>query len=108
MIKETVEIPIYRGKLTIILDKNLSYIEKKFKTLSLKNYGAVALRHNKEPRHYVVAFECIDNSLIAHEVVHIVNYVFQDTGVELDIRNDEAQAYLTGWLFSEIEKIIKK
>lgn len=108
MIKKVIDIPIYRGKLTIIFDKDLSYVEKKFKTPELKNYGAVTLRHPSEFRHYIVAFEDEDYSLVAHEVVHIVNYLFVDVGVELDRINDEAQAYLTGWLFGEIEKVMNK
>ena len=53
------------------------------------------------------AFESKDYSLIAHEIVHVINYIYLDCGIELDRVNDENQAYLTGWLFEEIEKIIK-
>ena len=107
MKKKTIEIPIYRAKLTIVYDKDLSYIEKKYKTASLLNYGAVTLKDENEFKHYVVAFECYDNSLIAHEIVHIINYLYLDIGIELDTHNDESQAYLTGWLFNEIEKFLK-
>ena len=107
MIKKTIKIPIYLGKLTIIFDKDLSYVQNKYKTRSLENYGAVTLKDESKYREYIVAFESKDYSLIAHEIVHVINYIYLDCGIELDRVNDENQAYLTGWLFEEIEKIIK-
>jgi hypothetical protein len=108
MKKKTIKIPIYGGKLTIICDKDLSYLQNKYKTRDLSNYGAVTMRDDKNYKNYIVAFECYDNSLIAHEVVHLINYIFLDTGVELDRHNDESQAYLTGWIFKEIENFLNK
>lgn len=108
MRSKTIHIPIYRGKLTIIFDKDLSYAEKKYKTSSLKNFGAVTIKDESKYRNYVVAFEYSSGSIIAHEVVHIVNYIYLDCGVELDRVNDENQAYLTGWLFDEIDSFLNK
>ncbi len=108
MRKKKIKIPIYGGILIIILDKDLSYVEKKYKTRSLINYGAVTIQDENKFGNYIVAFECKDRSLIAHEIVHIINYIFIDNCVELDRQNDETQAYLTGWLFNKIEKFIYK
>lgn len=102
-----IAIPIYRGHLTMIFDKNLKYVQKKYKTVCLKNYGAVTLKDPEENRHYVVAFEYSDGSIIAHEIVHIINYIYTDCGIHFDRDNDEHTAYLTGWLFEEIEKFLK-
>ena len=98
MKQKTIAIPIYCGKLTIILDTDLSYVEKKYKTKSLKD--------EFKYRNYVVAFEYSSGSIIAHEIVHIINYIYFDCGIELDRINDENQAYLTGWLFAEIDKFL--
>ena len=106
MIKKTINIPIYQCKLTIILDKDLSYVTKKYKTIDLSNYGAVTMRIPDKHSEYIIAFEYSEGSIIAHEVTHLVNYVFKDRGVELDLNNDEPQAYLTGWLFKEIDKFL--
>ena len=106
MIKKTINIPIYQCKLTIILDKDLSYITKKYKTIDLSNYGAITMRVPNKYNEYIVAFEYSEGSIIAHEVTHLVNYIFKDRGVELDLNNDEPQAYLTGWLFKEIDKFL--
>lgn len=108
MIKKTIKIPIYYGKLTMILDKDLSFIEKKYKTSSLKDFGAVTLKIENEYRHYIVAFTDAEHlSNIAHEIVHIKNHIFLDIGAKIDIYNDEPEAYLTGWLFDEIYKFLK-
>jgi len=47
-------------------------------------------------------------ALIIHEVVHIVNRIFEFKGVKLDTSNDETQAYLTEYIFNEIWKRINK
>jgi len=108
MKSKTINIQIFQSKLTIIFDKDLSYVEKKYKTKSLKDFGAVTLKDESKYRHYVVAFEYYTGSIIAHEIVHIINYLYLDCGVELDRVNDENQAYLSGWLFDEIEKFLNK
>lgn len=108
MKKKTIDIPIYCSKLTIILDTDLSYAEKKYKKKSLKDFGAVTFKDKSKYRNYVVAFEYSSGSIIAHEIVHIINYIYIDCGIKLDRKNDEHQAYLTGWLFDEIDKFLNK
>lgn len=108
MISKKIDIPIYCGKLTIIYDKDLSYVQKKYKTPPLINYGAVTIKDESKFRNYIVAFEHKSGSIIAHEVVHLVNYIFMDCGIMLDRDNDESQAYITGWLFEQIDKFLNK
>lgn len=92
----------------MIFDKDLSFVERKYKTKSLKEFGAVTFKDDSKYRHYVVAFEYSSGSIIAHEIVHIINCIYLDCGIELDRINDENQAYLTGWLFDEIYKFLKE
>jgi hypothetical protein len=106
MIKKTIDIPIYQCKLTIILDKDLSYVEKKYRTKSLSNYGAITMRVPNKFTEYIMAFEYSEGTIIAHEIVHLKNYIYQDRGIELDKFNDEPEAYLTGWLFKQVQKIL--
>jgi uncharacterized protein YlbG (UPF0298 family) len=108
MKKRTIQIPIFQCKLTIILDKDLTYIEKKYKTKSLEDFGAVTLQDKSKDRHIVVAFTDKGHlSNIAHEIVHIKNFVFLECAMELDRFNDEPEAYLTGWLFDQIYEFLK-
>jgi hypothetical protein len=42
-----------------------------------------------------------DHACLAHECLHTANNVLQDRGVHADWENDEAQAYLCGYLVRE-------
>ena len=107
MKQKTIDIPIYCCKLTMILSEDLTYIEKKFKTISLKDFGAVTLQNESEYRHFVVAFTDASHlGNIAHEVVHIKNHIYIDCAMNVDRHNDEPEAYLTGWLFEQILKFL--
>lgn len=107
MRQKTIKIPIYGGRLTMIFTEDLYEVEKKYKLPSLSDYGAVAFRSGNRYRHYVVAFSDLDHlSNVAHEIVHIKNYIYSDCVIELDRHNDEPEAYLTGWLFDEIYKFL--
>lgn len=108
MKKTTIDIPIYQCKLTIILDKDLSYMEKEYGTNPLSDYGAVTMRVPNKFSHYIMGFEYSDGTIIAHEIVHLKNYIYQDTNIELDRFNDEPEAYLTGWLFEQINNFLNK
>lgn len=93
----------------MILDKDLSYVEKKYKTKPLSDFGAVTLKDKDKYRHYVVAFTDADHlSNIAHEIVHLKNHIYLDCAMELDRYNDEPEAYLTGWLFDKINNFLNK
>lgn len=107
MKSKTIAIPIYCGKLTMILDKDLLSVQKKYKTSSLEDFGAVTMKQKSDYRHYIVAFtDATHLSNIAHEVVHVKNHIYLDCAMELDRFNDEPEAYLTGWLFDEIYKFL--
>lgn len=42
---------------------------------------------------------------ITHESVHAANFIFMDLGIKVDTDNDEAQAYLAGFVADCIEKV---
>lgn len=93
----------------MIINNDLLCVEKKYKTISLEDFGAVTLKDKLKYRHYVVAFTDANHlSNIAHEIVHIKNHIYLDCAMELDRYNDEPEAYLTGWLFDEIYKFLKE
>lgn len=107
MRQKTVKIPIYQGTLTIILDKDLKCVEKKYKTISLDQFGAVTLRNEAKYRHYVLAFTDKDHlSNIVHEVTHLKNHIFCDCAMELSYRYDEPEAYLMGYLFDVVYRFL--
>jgi len=102
-------VPIYRANVTVYFAEDLKVIQEKYNTFDLSNFGAVALRNDKHHKEYIVAFTSEnDFGLIAHEVVHLKNYIFLDIGQDLDLKNDEAEAYLTGFLFDKIYEFLNK
>jgi hypothetical protein len=101
------KIPIYCCSFEVVLDKDLSYIEKKYNTFSLKDFGAVTLKDENKYRHYVIGFTDKNHlSNIAHEIVHLKNYIYEDCAMQLDAINDEPEAYLTGWIFETIHNFL--
>jgi hypothetical protein len=107
-----VQIPIYFGTLIIIISEDYKEVASKYRLdLDVNCHGAFCWDKTSKDG-YAEYYICIDkdvsNHLIAHEVVHLVNFIFKRIGVKLDIDNDEPQAYLTGWLFSQIEKTLFK
>ncbi len=59
-------------------------------------------------RFYIISRIFFTPAQIAHECVHIANWVCERCGVLLEYRNDEALAYLVEYLFEEISKIVNQ
>ena len=76
MKEKTFNIPIYFGKLKIITTDSWSKVNLLYNTkIDSKLYDAVVfeIKNNDE---YIVAIKKVEWSIIAHEVVHIVNAIF--------------------------------
>lgn len=108
-----IRIPIFFGNLIVIKTKTLPEINSTYNTNINKNeHGAVMFRWDKKNgvSQYVVAFQGkkVDGSIIVHESVHVVNAIMEDRFIKPDLCNDETQAYLTGWVFDQINKFVNK
>lgn len=107
-------LPIYYGYLVIIVADDFHQVMKKYKLEfigDVTDYGAFAWDEkdkNGHNQYFICVPSLISNHLIAHEVVHLVNFIFLHTHVELDRINDEPQAYLTGWVFKQIEDFLNR
>jgi len=108
MRNKTIDIPIYFGKLTILLTDDWMELDILYKIKVDNNLYDAVVFEIKDNDEYIVAIKKVEWSIIAHEVVHIVNAIFLNCGIELDRRNDEPQAYLTGWITNEIDKHLKE
>ena len=108
------EIPIYFGYLRIVLTRNFNKAAKKLKCkthLNLSDYGAFVYpsKDKKGLTIYTVVLNPKpSHTVIAHEVVHVVNAIYEDRGMSLQVKDDEHQAYLTGWVTQQIYNSIKK
>lgn len=105
MIKKKIKIPLYYHNLTIIQTNNFKKIEKKYGLGDTYDYEGVVFDIGSDI--FIVLRKDTTPSIIAHEVVHIVNLIFSAVGIQLDRVNDENQAYLTGWLVKKIHKTVK-
>lgn len=107
IMKKTFKIPIYTGKIKIIITNKFSKTLKQYKIHTDLSYDAVMFTHKNK---YIMVFDkkYINYSVIAHEIVHTVNVIFKEHHLLLDVDNDEAQAYLTGWIMEKFEKLLKK
>lgn len=111
MKKKHFKIPIYGGRLTIIKTKDLLAIVEKYglNESAAECSAFVFKKPNDKGRLMLYAvFKRKNLDIIAHEAVHIVNYIFEFKSVQPDVLNDETQAYLTGWAFRKIHKTIRK
>lgn len=103
---KVIPIPIYFGKLIIVMVDNWKEVDEKYNTKIDENLYEAVMFEITDKNEYVIAIKMIDWSIITHEVVHIVNAIFLKCGIELDRNNDEPQAYLTGWIVNEIDIFI--
>ena len=103
-------IPIYEGKLIVILSNDfgvsLSELGEQFENAN--EYGGFCFR-GKGFREYVIILPPdAEPCIIAHECLHATNYCLSDSGVGVTLENDEAQAHLLGWFVGEVYEAIKK
>lgn len=106
MIKEKrIKVPIYNTFIFVGFYDDSEELNKKYGTDSTHttdaicwgSIGGTAVFFNKNK---------ISQRVIAHECVHIVNYIFKEKGIKLDLNNDEPQAYLMDWVFNEVNKTL--
>lgn len=101
-----IKVPIYQSEVRVVYSKDMAAVTNKYNLRPGANkYDAFCFRKGD---HIYVIFQNKAPHIIAHECVHLVNMIFDDVFVELDLKNDEAQAYLTGYLFKKICKFLKK
>lgn len=109
------EIPLYRGKLVVILSNDASKVKKLLPHSNYVNIYAHSITCNWKGSLGYVAIINLNNEYrgmkhgcIAHEAVHLAHFILGDRGHKSDFDNDEAEAYLTEWITDRIYDLIKK
>ncbi len=107
-----VNIPIYFGKLWIKqsedFEKDAKLIGVTLKSGANDHLAITFKKESKGAGEYVIMIGKHDAAVIAHESLHVTNFILDDVHVELSITNDEPQCYLLGWVVSQVELAIKK
>ena len=114
MTRKKIKIPIYQGTLDIAIFDNYEKSEYQFDgdfEPSYYDFAGYSIMNNK---YYLVIINKIHNKdeittigTIAHEALHVTNKIMRDCGIEIDLSNDEVQAYLLSYITEQIYKIYK-
>lgn len=110
MKSKRVEIPIYFGSLVMYKSNKWKKIEKKYNLDSTQGFLAFAFsvqQKNRASQYVVCLPKKCDASVLAHEALHITNLILKERGVYVSLEEDEAQAYLLGWVIKELNKFLK-
>lgn len=120
-IKEDILVPIYEINVTIVFfdDEQKRDANSIFKRLlGKKNYipnKAYGITCICEDTGYAIFinlskhdnFICLINTLV-HECLHLMNMIYLEMGIEYDMENDEASAYLMSWLVGKSLEIFHR
>ena len=102
-----IKIPLYSGVWEIIFCDKLKVIEDKYELTSTKGCDAIMVSIKNK---LITGFEIkhVNAGIVAHECTHLINRIFDDHCVELDLVNDEHQAYMMKWAVNNVHKFYKK
>lgn len=102
------KLPIYSGAIVMYKVESMTDLNHLFYLNATDDYESFVFKHPLAAQFIIVIKGNTRHSVIAHECVHLANLIFNYVGVKLDSHNDEAQAYLTGYIFETIEKFRDK
>ena len=100
-----IKIPLYSGSLILHKCKDLKEIEKKYNLTDCSDCDALAIKLGSK---YIIAFsDTINPNIIAHESLHVVSDIFLNIGAVMDLKNQELQCYLIGWVVEQCHKFLE-
>lgn len=111
----TIEIDIYNVDVVVVIEEDWTQTNKKFK-LGLEEedlkFYAWTIQHPEYKDKYetwlLLKPRKLDNNTILHELLHIVNFIAEQKGIDSTPSNDEALAYLQGYIGEKILTIRDK
>lgn len=109
------EVPLYRGKLVIILTNDKEQLQKYIPDFEDEEpYAHTWLVNWKGKQGFVIvlnfenSFRKIHNGTITHEAIHATHFIAQERDIEADFLNDEPITYLAEFITDEIYKLMTK
>jgi hypothetical protein len=107
--KHVAEIPLYRGKLVVLISNDINAIREWLPDIEFERLYAHCItgEHGDVRAVFIILnfdneFRQMYNGCIAHEAIHAVNAVLEYAGVIADFNNDEPTAYLLEWMVDEV------
>jgi hypothetical protein len=108
---KTIDIPIFPVILNVIISDDWSEVPKNFNIKleeeDLNHEGLVGEVENSKNSYYVLLRSNTTLETIVHESIHIATNIHKCCQIGLDWDNDEVLAYLTEWIFKEINNVTK-
>ena len=107
--RKTLSIPIYDAEVTVVVTKKFekAALEAGYNG-ELTGKDAAVFRYPDNPGKYVVVFhkDSLSPGNIAHEALHLLHDIMEHVGMGPELNDDEAQAYLIGFIVDGIHQII--
>lgn len=105
--ERNIQVPIWDFKVEVcvfddleeVKEKYPKYIESNFLACTLESIGCCKCK---------LIIPSNDYSSVVHELEHVKNLIWKAKGYKPQEDNDEPDAYLIGWLFNQVDKIIRK
>lgn len=108
-------IPIYRGKLVIILSNSTQKVKKLIPELLGSSVYAHTINQNWHGVDGYIIVLNFDNQArhifpgtITHEAIHCAHFLARGRDIIADFENDEPIAYLVEWITDEVYKFVYK
>ena len=101
--ERNLKIPIYGFKLKIVIFDDRKEIEEKYPEIDL--YVGATLEYHGG---CTVIIPADDSATAVHECEHVKNAVWKYIGYKPHQTNDEVDAYLLTYIFTEIRKVVQK
>lgn len=111
--KKAINIPLYTGKLVLIISNDIEKVQNKYDILLFADFiyaHATKVNENGKTGYAIILNFDYTISLthgdIAHEALHIAIDIAEHHNVETDAQ--EPMAYIVGWVVDEVYKFIEK
>lgn len=106
MTEKKIKVPIFNDYIKIVVFEDYKQINEKYNAEFTNTTEATVTRWGNAGVLALFRKDKVTLQVLVHECVHIVNFIFKAKGIVLDVDNDELQAYLTDWVFNEINKTL--
>ena len=110
------EIPLYRGNLVVVISNDIDKIKALFPAdlFNDENIYAHTLYGNCRGQQdfYIVLnpyskYRKMYHGTIAHEALHATSFLLDKRGIQIDVNNDEPQAYLIEWVTDKVYETLR-
>lgn len=105
--EKNIHIPIYDFKVEICVFSDIKEAKEKYPEYIEDEISACTLEYRGCSKCKLI-IPCNDYPSVVHELEHVKNLVWKTKGYTPQNNNDEPDAYLIGWLFGQVDKVIKK